>query len=342
MTFENQIWDFSKNITNKKKGISTEETTKLSLILPFLKILEYDVENPYEIKAEYVADTGARKREKIDLAILIDNEVKMLIECKSANTKLNTNHQDQLYRYFSVSDVKFVILTNGIIYKFFTDSINPGKMDQTPFLEVDLRNLSDKKIESLKLFTRSNFSQEKILKHVEELKYHQEIHNVLLNEINYPSDELIRLIAKKVYSSSLTKQRMKYFQKIVKEEIRDVFENNYELETSDIITTEEELEGFYIVKAIVSEIIDTDKITMRDRKSYCGILFDDNKNYTICRLYFNDLDNLAIAFFDSMDRDVNGSRIEEKIAIDNVKDIYNYKEKLLTTVMNYKKIFNIK
>lgn len=211
MTFEDEIQNFSKKITSKKKGISTEETTKLALVLPFLKILEYDVENPYQLKAEYSADVGVRKSEKIDLAVLIDDEVKMLIECKSANTKLNFNHLEQLYRYFSVSDVKFVILTNGVVYQFFTDSKNPGKMDQNPFLEVDLRNLTDKKIESLKLFTKSKFSQEKILEHVEELKYRHEIHDVLLEEIKYPSYELIKVVTKKVYSSPLTKSRMKYF-----------------------------------------------------------------------------------------------------------------------------------
>ena len=77
---------------------------------------------------------------------------------------------------------------------------------------------------------------------------------------------------------------------------------------------------------------------MRDRKTYCAILLDNNQNYTISRLYFNDLDNLAIAFFDSMARDKNGSRIEEKIAINKVSDIYMYKSKLLDTVNSYKKI----
>lgn len=289
------------------------------------------------MKAEYSADVGVKKNEKIDLAVLIDNEVKMLIECKSANTKLSYNHLNQLFRYYSVSNVKIAILTNGIIYKFFTDSKHPGKMDENPFLEIDLRNLTDKKIDSLKLFTKSNFSNEKIQNHVEELKYRHDIHEILLEEIYYPSDELIKIIAKKVYPSILNKTRLKYFKKIIKEELKDVFENNYEFEVSEITTTEEELEGFYIVKAILSEIVDSDRITIRDRKTYCAILFDDNQNYTICRLYFNDIDNLAVAFFDSMARTKSGSRIEEKIAINKVSDIYSYNDKLLDTVMTYKK-----
>ena len=337
MTFEDELENFSKSISIKKKGITTEETTKLSLILPFLKILGYDIENPYELKAEYSADAGIKKSEKIDLAILIDNEVKMLIECKSANTKLNNNHLNQLFRYYSVSDVKIAVLTNGVVYQFFTDSKLPGKMDSTPFLEVDLRTLTDKKIESLKLFVKSNFSEEKISEHVEELKYRHEIHNALLEEIHYPSDELITVIAKKVFDGVLNKTRRKYFEKIIKDEMIDVFENNYPYDESDIITTEEELEGFYIVKSILSEIVDPGRIAMRDRKSYCAILFDNNHNYTICRLNFNDLDNMVVGFFDSMQRDKNGSRIEEKIVVSNVNEIYNYKDKLLDTVRFYKK-----
>lgn len=338
MTFEEKLKDFAKNLPMKKKGISTEETTKISLILPFLRILGYDVENPDELKAEYVADVGVKKREKIDLAILIDSELKMLIECKPANVTLNSNHVGQLLRYFSVSNVKISVLTNGVVYWFFTDYEHPGKMDETPFLEVDLRNLNSQKIESLKLFTKDNFSDEKILEHVEELKYRQLIHQTLLEEIHYPSDDLIKLIAKKVYSHPLRKSRLKYFQKIIKEELIDVFENNYHFETSKINTTEEEIIGFYIVRAILSEIVDVNRVVMRDRQSYCPILFDNNHNYTICRLHFNDLDNLAIGLFDSMSRDKDGSRIEEKIAINKIEDIYNYKEKLLDTVAYYKKI----
>lgn len=338
MAFEEEIVDFAKSLVLKKKGITTEETTKMALILPFLRFLGYDFENPQELKAEYSADVGVKKSEKIDLAVFIENELKMLIECKPANVRLTSNHQDQLYRYFSVSDVKIGVLTNGIVYKFFTDYDYPGRMDENPFLEVDLRNLNESKIESLKLFTKDNFSLEKIMEHVEELKYRQMIHNALLDEINYPSEELIHTIAKKVYSGKLTKPRIKYFEKIIKEELKDVFDNDYELDPSDIITIEEEMEGFYIVRAIVSETINPDRVSLRDRKSYCGILLDDNHHYPICRLYFNDLDNMVVAFFDSMQKDKHGGRIEEKIAINNVVDIYKYKEKLLETVKYYEKI----
>ena len=92
------------------------------------------------------------------------------------------------------------------------------------------------------------------------------------------------------------------------------------------------MEGFYIVKSILSEIIDSDRVAIRDRQSYCAILLDDNQNYTICRLYFNDLD---IGLFDSFVKTKNGSRVEEKIAISKVSEIYWFREKLLKTVSGY-------
>ena len=338
MIFEGEIVDFAKSLVLKKKGITTEETSKMALILPFLRFLGYDIENPQELKAEYSSDVGVKKSEKIDLAVFIENEIKMLIECKPANIKLTSNHQDQLYRYFSVSDVKIGVLTNGIVYQFFTDYDNPGRMDENPFLEIDLRTLNDSKIESLKLFTKDNFSLEKIQEHVEELKYRQLIHKTLIEEITNPSDELIHVIAKKVYPGILREQRKKYFEKIIKEELKDVSDNDYELDSSDIITIDEEMEAFYIVRAVVSEIIDSERVSIRDRKSYCGILMDDNHHYPICRMYFNDMDNLVVAFFDSMQKDKKGGRIEEKIPINNAVDIYKYKEKLLETVKSYEKI----
>ncbi len=79
-----------------------------------------------------------------------------------------------------------------------------------------------------------------------------------------------------------------------------------------IITTPEEIEGFYIVRSILSEIIDSERVAIRDRQSYCAILLDDNQNYTICRLYFNDLDNLAIALFDSMEKILQAQELRKR------------------------------
>lgn len=334
MNFQ-ELEKFRKNLINKKRSITTEETTKISLILPFFRCLGYDIENPDEVKAEYACDVGVKTSEKVDLAILIDDELQMLVECKSVKTKLNSNHLNQLLRYYSVSDCKIAVLTNGVEYWFFTDSIKAGRMDSNPFLIVDVVN-DDSSI--LELFSRDKFSVEKINNLVDELKYRTAIREILLSEFSAPSDEFVSLIAKEVNFGRLTQDRRKKFKKLMSQELEAILSNvvvDYRERDNPIITTPEEIEGFYIVRSILSEEIDSDRVAIRDRQSYCAILLDDNQNYTICRLYFNDLDNLAVALFDSFERTSSGSRVEEKVAISKVSEIYGFKERLLNTVEVY-------
>ena len=261
----------------------------------------------------------------------------MLVECKSAKTKLNSNHLNQLFRYYSVSDARIAILTNGVEYRFFTDSVKSGRMDSEPFLIVDIVNDD---LSVLELFSREKFNCEKIDALVDELKYRTATREKLLSEFSNPSDEFVGLIAKQVYSGRLTAEKRKMFKKLMSQELEAILSNlvvDYRERDNPVITTPEEMEGFYIVKSILSEIIDSDRVAIRDRQSYCAILLDDNQNYTICRLYFNDLDNLVIALFDSFEKTSNGSRVEEKIAISKVSEIYGFREKLLKTVRVYLK-----
>ena len=54
-----------------------------------------------------------------------------------------------------------------------------------------------------------------------------------------------------------------------------------------VVATEEELEAFHIVKAILRKSVELKRIAARDVQSYFGILLDDNNRKPICRLYFN-------------------------------------------------------
>lgn len=215
MNFQ-ELEKFRNNLINKKRSVTTEETTKISLILPFFRILGYDTENPDEVKAEYACDVGVKTSEKVDLAILIDGEVKMLVECKSVRTKLNSSHLNQLLRYYSVSDCKIAVLTNGVEYWFFTDSVNAGRMDLQPFLIVDVVN-DDLAI--LEIFSRERFSEDRILGFVEELKYRTAIREALLSEFAYPSDEFVAFIAKQVYSGKLMPDKRRKFKRLIGKEL---------------------------------------------------------------------------------------------------------------------------
>ena len=190
--------------------------------MPLFCLLGYDTENPDEVKAEYACDVGVKTSEKVDLAILMGGEVKMLVECKSAKTKLNSNHLNQLLRYYSVSDCRIGVLTNDVEYRFFTDSEKAGRMDEKPILIVDIIN-DDLTI--LEIFSREKFNGEKISALVDELKYRAAVREKLRSEFSYISDEFVTLIAKKVDSSRFTKDKCRKFKKLIVKELDAILSN---------------------------------------------------------------------------------------------------------------------
>lgn len=353
MTFDETIKTFSNEIKSKIKHIDSEETTKTSLILPFIDLMGYDFTNPEEVKAEYVADIGVKKGEKIDLAILINNEPEILIECKTANNPLNKENISQLYRYFSVTSAKIGVLTNGWEYQFYTDSEKKGNMDRNPFLEINLLDLSKKDIAELSKFTKENYDIESINNVSLILKYTTQVEKVLKNEIELPNDDFVRVIAKQVYPGVVTQKVIKMFRNIIRDVLKDIINdkvNKKLLEAIDaedpatftvvnekpkITTSQEEIDGYYIIRSIASEIIDPEKITIRDRQSYCGILYDNNQNYPIARFHFNNLNNMTIGLFDNYQKDRSGSKKPKTIKISQIKDIYKYKENILQIIRKY-------
>lgn len=354
MSFEEKLKSFILEIPEKLKHVNSEETTKTALILPFIKlIMGYDIYNPAEVQAEFTADLGSKKGEKVDIAILNNGNAEILIECKPAYKELDLKHLSQLYRYFNITDAKIGIVTNGIDYKFFTDSKNPGKMDDKPFIEINLQELSKKDIIELEKFTKENYNLDDILKRADVLKYSNEIEKVIDKEIITPSDEFTAVIAKQVFEGRLTKKYLEIFRKLIsdsfnqkiKEKVdkrlklalegEDIPTETVIIEKPKITTTPEELEAWYIIRSIASEITNPERVTIRDRQSYCGILLDDNQNYPIARLHFNNITNLVIKIFDTTEVKKSGAKKADRIQLEKVTDIYNHKDRILKSIRQW-------
>lgn len=352
MDFSDKIKQFSKRIDIIKGNLATEEATKTALIMPFFNLLDYDVFNPMEFVPEFVADIGTKKGEKVDYAIIKDDKPVILIEAKSVNDDL-TKHDAQLFRYFTSTDAKFAILTNGIIYKFFTDLEESNKMDEKPFLEVNLLDLSDIQVSELKKFTKDNFDIDTIFNSASELKYTNLIKKQLTEQLNKPSDEFVRFIISDFFTGVKTSNVVEKFRPIVKksmqqfvndfmndriksilaeqetkeeqeEIVNEIDEISTEESKTGIITTDEELEAFNIIKSILSEATSVDNITYKDVKSYFGILYKNNTRKWICRLYFNS-SKKYIAVPDK-------EKYEVYYEIETLNDIYKYKNELLNSL----------
>lgn len=343
MEFEERIKEFSKRLENLKSSITTEEATKTSLIMPFFQILGYDIFNPNEFMPEYTADVGIKKGEKVDYAISINNTVSILIEAKSITESLN-KHSSQLFRYFGTTNSKLAILTNGVFYKFYTDLENQNKMDLAPFLEIDLLNLKDTDIVELKKFAKENFDIENIINAASNLKYASSIEKVLSEEFSDPSDDFIKMILNKgvydglktqnvidKYRPILKKSVNFYINNLVNERIQNALKSttpeiNSNEDTTEhedaIITTEEEMESYYIVKSILTENVEPNKIFFKDTYSYFGILYDNKVTKWVCRVYLRENSHFIII--------PDENKTEVRFDINSIQDIYKYKKELLT------------
>ncbi|WP_180766128.1 type I restriction endonuclease, partial [Vibrio parahaemolyticus] len=171
MDFIERVQALSKKIPQVSASLATEEATKNALVMPFLhSVLGYDVFNPNEVIPEFTADIATKKGEKVDYALIKDGVVQILIECKKFGEPLATKHANQLFRYFSVTNARIAILTNGSEYQFFTDLDAPNKMDEKPFLTLDLANLDEHVIPEVKKLTKSSFDVDSVVDAAGELK----------------------------------------------------------------------------------------------------------------------------------------------------------------------------
>jgi predicted type IV restriction endonuclease len=100
MEFAIRLNELAARISRQKSFVTTEEAAKTAFVLPFLQALGYDVFNPMKVTPEFTAYHGTKKGEKIDYAISINNEIRILIERKPVGSPLETKHASQLYRYF--------------------------------------------------------------------------------------------------------------------------------------------------------------------------------------------------------------------------------------------------
>ncbi|MEN4533013.1 type I restriction endonuclease [Pantoea agglomerans] len=359
MDIFNNLNGLSAKIQQQAAIIQTEEATKSAFVMPFIsQILGYDVFDPTEVIPEFICDVGTKKGEKIDYAISKGGEIQILIECKKIGEPLNVKHASQLFRYFHVTNARISILTNGQLYKFFTDLDAPNKMDEKPFLELDLLDIDEHVVPELVKLTKSAFDVDSIVSAAGELKFISQIKKMISSQFSEPDEDFVKLFASRVYDGILTQKVREQFSVLTKkaatqwlndqvnerlksaisggamvspqtnnEDSAKSSSDKNEAESGMIVTTEMEIEGFHIIKSIIRKVIEPQRITFRDTQSYLGILIDDNNRKPICRLHFN-RSQLYIGMFD-------GEKKETRHPITSLNDIYNFTDLLRDAAKQY-------
>lgn len=356
MDFIDVLKQFSVRAEKLKGQIQTEEATKTSLIMPFFQqVFGYDVFNPDEFVPEFTADVGIKKGEKVDYAIFFDGKPMILVEAKWCGAALD-KHDSQLFRYFGTTTAKFGILTNGMIYKFYTDLEEQNKMDLKPFLELDLTDIKETIVPELKRFCKSNFNVDEIFSSASELKYSSEIKAYFGLQLREPSDSFIKFILANMYDGVKTQAVIDKFRPLIKTTL-----NNYISELmneritsalkterpapeevpsqppveedpkSKVVTTEVELESFGIIKGLLFEVLAPERLSYRDTGSYFAVLCDGKVTKWICRLV---LEGKKKSIIIPAEADASSEK-EHRYPINNVNDLYALKDQLVASAKRF-------
>jgi hypothetical protein len=363
MEFAELLAALALKVRNQKDAIQTEEATKNAFIMPFIStILGYDVFNPLEVVPEFTADVGVKRGEKVDYAIMRDGEVQILIECKKSAEALKIEHASQLFRYFAVTNARIAVLTNGEVYQFYTDLDAPNRMDEKPFLVLDLMDIDETLIPEIRKLTKDVFDLDSIISAAEELKYIGQIKRTIAAQFKSPEDDWIRFFTTRAYDGQFTQKVREQFTGLVSkaakqflnDQVNDRLKtalgasnftpaattsdaaaiNSHEIVEEDldrdteIETTLEELEGYQIVKAIACSEVKPQRVTHRDAKSYFAVLLDDNNRKPIARLHFNGKKQKYLGVFDA-------DKIETRHAINSLDEIYLHADTIRAVIASH-------
>ena len=362
MEFEERVAALAVKVRNQREAIQTEEAAKTAFVMPFISlILGYDVFDPLEVVPEFTADFGTKKGEKIDYAIMREGEVQILIECKQPRDLLKVEHASQLYRYFSVTNARIAILTNGQVYHFYSDLDAPNKMDAKPFFVLDLEDIDDALLPELRKLTKDEFDLDSIIYAAEELKQLGQIKRTMAAQFKEPEDDWVRFFAARIHDGTFTQKVREHFRPLVakaaaqfiRDQVNDrlksalnatvpqqATEGQPETLTSEpaavsdvdrdteVETTLEELTGYQIVKAIACSEVKPNRIAGRDAKSYFAILLDDNNRKPVARLHFNGKSRKYLGTFDA-------NKVETRHLLDSLDDIYLHADAIRGAVKNY-------
>lgn len=348
--YATKLKTLAEQVEKYSGAVNTEEATKNALIMPFFANLGYNVFDPTEFIPEYTADFGSKKGERVDYAIVLNDEVQILIETKELSDNLE-KHDAQLFRYFTASKAKFGILTNGDKYKFYTDLESPNVMDQTPFLTITLSSLKESQITELFKFAKENFDVENITGSASDLKYVGLVKDYLNEQMTNPNEEFVKLVLGNIYDGIKTATIIEQFTPVIqkgfnqiisekinsklstaldtniKEEVESTETKTAASETDDgIVTTPEELEAYTVAKVVLKDTIEPARVFYRDNRSYFNVLIDDSNRKWVIRIYFNATRSYFIL------HDENNTEIE----FDDPTEIYSHAKEIIEVAEQFK------
>lgn len=347
MSFKERLQAHAEHVRKVAHLCTTEETTKQALILPLLDILGFSAFDPSKVRAEYHADfPGVKASERVDYALFCGDQAVMYIEAKSHSENL-TNHAPQLARYFNASpNIAISAITNGREWRFFTDLQNRNIMDETPFLTIDVAEISETEAEQLAQFRFDKFQPDTLRSLAEESVYLNALTKAVRSSLRDVDIDFVRYIAGRAgIQRQFTQKFLESITPLAKQAVENAMsamvvsgltqkEEAPPIETPEtaaesdpnapiidpenpkIITTHNERRLLELVKSVLPEDAN---IEGKDTERYYSILVDGKVNRWICRYHDNrkrpsvqlhiELKEQDITYIQNCGLEVSGSHI---------------------------------
>ena len=134
MELKEEIGRFELRIKKMLPQLESEDLTRNALVMPFIQLMGYDLS---DVETDVSLDFGQRRIRKVDYTIMKNGKPTILVECKH-HTDCLSLAESRLSNYFRKTDAKYGLLTNGLVYQFYTQKMIKSKKRQTPLLEFKL------------------------------------------------------------------------------------------------------------------------------------------------------------------------------------------------------------
>ncbi|MCY4000287.1 MAG: type I restriction enzyme HsdR N-terminal domain-containing protein [Bacteroidetes bacterium] len=262
-----KIQELSNRLKKYKNKSLSEANTENFFIRPLFEALGYYSSNPETFSSQYHANPRDTKSGWVDIALKKQGHLIIFIEGKKLGESLdNNNYVNQIKHYFNgVLEVKFVILTNGNEYRFYTDLENTNILDNEPFFVFKINDADQESIEFLLRFSYHDFDSSKLKELALRNARRDKIYDFLKEQSISPTPEFISFLSKTIFGaakSDIKKDVIKAlpdaFSRLIQSVKHDLPgpSNQIELkdETVEVINTNEELNLFEIKKVTYTKL----------------------------------------------------------------------------------------
>ncbi len=340
MTFQEKLSDFKNWAISVKDSVMSEEATKTSLVMPFFqRVLGYDVFAPTEFVPEYKAGFGDKPTDRVDYTIMIGGKPEIIVECKCSGNALNSQHEAQLQGYFASLCAKIAILTNGIVYQFYTDIERANLLDKTPFMTFDVLNQDPALINELEHFCKDKFNSGEAFKTARRLKYSTAIKGFLCKQLVNPTNDFVKAAISQVDGIEAHNEAVEEMRPLVKacfaEFINEHSKTEITIEKSDDSDDKRsviENEVLTAIRECVNDVIKPERLSLYRVTKWSSVYYS---NCSMCKIFAVGKDYCEIAFLEKFtDPDTNWKSRKIAIAytVSNADEVKNYRDDFIASI----------